>query len=50
MLAHMTLNDGTTRTFLLGGDAVVIRATAPGANGATVDLDLGMVEGRIVAA
>nr|WP_199744583.1 fumarylacetoacetase [Actinomadura harenae] len=41
----LELPDGTKRTFLEDGDTVTIRATAPGANGATIDL--GEVTGTI---
>jgi len=39
------LSDGSTRTFLLDGDEVIITATAPGPNG---PITLGEVSGRIV--
>ncbi len=42
------LNDGTTRTFLEDGDTVVLRATAPGAGGATVAF--GEVRGTVLPA
>ncbi|KGN39234.1 fumarylacetoacetase [Knoellia subterranea] len=32
----VTLNDGSTRSFLEDGDTVVLRATAPGADGTTI--------------
>ncbi|MFC4913343.1 fumarylacetoacetase [Actinomadura gamaensis] len=41
----LELPDGTKRTFLEDGDTVTIRASAPGANGATIDL--GEVTGTI---
>ncbi|MBB6120060.1 fumarylacetoacetase [Nocardiopsis algeriensis] len=44
----LVLADGTERTFLEDGDEVVIRATAPGPDGATVHL--GEVSGRILPA
>jgi fumarylacetoacetase len=43
----MTLADGTTRTYLLDGDEVSIRATAPGPGRTRVGL--GEVSGRVVA-
>ena len=43
----MTLNDGSMRGFLMDGDTVTLRGTAPGADGATVTL--GEVTGTIVA-
>lgn len=43
----VTLADGSSRTFLLDGDTVTIRATAPGPDGATITL--GDVSGLIVA-
>ena len=42
----ITLDDGTTRTFLDDGDEVVLRASAPGPRGGRVGL--GEVRGRIV--
>lgn len=42
----VTLDDGSTRTFLEDGDTVVLRATAPGVGG---ELQLGECAGRIVA-
>ena len=44
----VTLDDGSTRGFLADGDTVVIGATAPGPDGATVAL--GDVSGRILPA
>lgn len=42
----VTLDDGTSRTFLEDGDAVTISATAPGPDGSRIAL--GTVSGRIV--
>ena len=45
--AHpVTLDDGSTRTYLLDGDTVVIRGTAPGPDGTTISL--GAVAGTIL--
>jgi fumarylacetoacetase len=44
----ITLPDGSTRTFLMDGDEVVIRATAPGAAGTRIGL--GEVAGRVIPA
>jgi fumarylacetoacetase len=41
----VTFADGSTRTFLEDGDTVVIRATAPGADG--VRIGLGDVRGTV---
>ncbi len=46
--APLTLDDGSTRTFLEDGDVVSIRATAPGPHGAVIGL--GEVSGRILPA
>jgi fumarylacetoacetase len=43
----VTLDDGTTRTFLLDGDTVTITATAPSTSGGR--LELGAVTGTILA-
>ena len=34
----ITLDDGSTRTFLEDGDTIVLRATAPGPDGTTISL------------
>jgi fumarylacetoacetase len=44
----LTLDDGSTRTFLEDGDVVTISATAPGAGGARISL--GEVSGRVAPA
>jgi fumarylacetoacetase len=44
----ITLADGSQRAFLEDGDEVVIRATAPGTDGAVVSL--GEVRGRVIPA
>src|SRR5262249_20863847 len=44
----LTLADGSTRTFLEDGDAVVIAATAPAPDG--TEISLGEVRGRITQA
>jgi fumarylacetoacetase len=46
--APLTLEDGSTRTFLEDGDEVVITATAPGVGGRV--LGLGEVSGRVLPA
>jgi len=44
----ITLDAGSTRTFLEDGDTVILRATAPGANGAVIGL--GECVGRVLPA
>ena len=44
----VTLDDGSTRTFLEDGDIVSISATAPGADGSRIGF--GSVTGRVVPA
>lgn len=44
----VTLDDGSTRTFLEDGDTVVLRATAPGPDGSVIGL--GDCSGRITSA
>lgn len=45
---EVRLDDGSTRTFLADGDTVVLRASAPGPEGATVEL--GEVRGTVLPA
>lgn len=45
---ELRLDDGSTRTFLADGDTVVLRASAPGPEGATVEL--GEVRGTVLPA